>query len=616
MMVPLAITIFVSLLVVFFASPLRQRIEDKFFDLRTRLSPVLLNEPLPLIVTVDDRSLHRLGIKDLDYPLTAQAAAKLLDGGASSVTVLLHPQVYSYDDPTISLLTEMASRDPRLYLAIFNVDGKTSNLDSIPPLLRNSASQVVSAYLKRPFRRSIVRQIELPDPRKKEIPHATQQVASSLRGLSPKIQDPFAESPAFTRAFRLNYPAFANIPHVSLVEVLEPDPLPAILGRPVILGYSVYRPARDNQFDGTLVNSPWQEEGQDVSDGAPLVDVLAVGSVNLAQDTYLRIPSRLLSLFQIILVSALAFGAWRFSAGLASLMFVGGWFGLLILHAIFFAYFDLYIPLADTALFSTLAMMTGALLRIRTDGRLRAAGEAKAQADADVASVQEKFLDKFASELTRINREIHGLVKDFRLSPDDSPRALDAHKRALQSCEELEDYLQGIENFARSRGQGRTRPKLVPVNLEQITSQSLKQFDARVKESGTIISLEIDPKVETLAEPTLLSQILYNLISNAIKYSPPQSTVIIRSEQHPKSIDLKVIDQGPGIPAEYQKLIFEKFYRIKNDLSYKVKGHGLGLYLSQYFAALMTAEIKVQSNPGEGATFILCLPNGPSTKNT
>jgi signal transduction histidine kinase len=615
-MVPLAITIFVSVLVVFFASPLRQRIEDKFFDLRTRLSPVLLSEPLPLIVTVDDRSLHRLGIKDLDYPLTAQAAAKLLDAGATSVTVLLHPQVYSYDDPTISLLTEMASRDSRLYLAIFNVDGKTSNLDTIPPLLRNSASQVVSAYLKRPFRRSIVRQIQLPDASKKEIPHAIQQVASSLKGFSQKSQEAFTGGLTFARELRLNYPKFTDFPHISIVEVLEPGPSPNVLGRPVLLGYSGYRPARDNQFDGTLVNSPWQEEGQDVSDGAPLVDVLAIGSINLAQDTYLRTSSHLVSLFQIILVSTLAFGAWRFSAGLASLIFIGGWFGLLLLHAMLFAYFDLYIPLADTALFSTLAMMTGALLRIRTDGRLRAAGEAKAQADADVASIQEKFLDKFASELTRINREIHGLVKDFRFGPDDSPRALDAHKRALQSCEELEDYLQGIENFARSRGQGQIRPKLVPVNLEQITIQSLKQFDARVKESGTIISLEIDPKVEGLAEPTLLSQILYNLISNAIKYSPPQSTVIIRSEQNQKSVNLKIIDQGPGIPEEYQKLIFEKFYRIKNDLSYKVKGHGLGLYLSQYFAALMTAEIRVQSIPGEGATFILCLPNAPSIKPT
>ena len=616
-MAPLAAFIIAVLLAVFFASPLRERIENKFFDLRTRLSPVRLQEPLPLVVAVDDRSLQRLGIHDLDYALTARAVTKLLDAGASSVTVLLHPQVYSYDDPMVALLTEIASRDPRVFLAIFDQDGKNPTRLALPPLLRESASQVVSAYIKRPFRRSIVREIHLPDPRKKELPHAITQVGEALRGLVPRNSQASEASFSYPSTFHLNYPPLADIPHMSLVDVLESDPslgLKVVHGRPVMMGYSAYRPARDTQFDATLVNSPWQEEGQDVGDGAPLVDVLATASVNLAQDTYLKDTSILVTGAQILGVSALAFIAWHFSAGIASLIFVLGWLVLVLLHAVLFATSNLYIPLADTALFSTIAMITGALLRIRTDGRLRADQEAKAQADAAVASVQEKFLDVFASELTRINREIHTLVQDYRLGATDSARALDAHKRALQSCEELEDYLQGIENFARFRGRGRIRPKLISVSLEQITLQSLKQFDARMRESGIAFALEIDPQLTALAEPTLLSQILYNLISNAIKYSPPHTTVTIRSEPIKDSINLKVIDQGPGIPPEYQSLIFEKFYRIKNDLSYKVKGHGLGLYLSQYFATLIQAEIKVDSRVGEGATFILRMPKASGSQ--
>ena len=73
---------------------------------------------------------------------------------------------------------------------------------------------------------------------------------------------------------------------------------------------------------------------------------------------------------------------------------------------------------------------------------------------------------------------------------------------------------------------------------------------------------------------------------------------------------LSVADQGVGIAPEHQEQIFEKFYRVKSDFVYKSKGHGLGLYLSRYFAKRMGADISLDSRPGQGSTFTLHLRAG------
>jgi len=100
------------------------------------------------------------------------------------------------------------------------------------------------------------------------------------------------------------------------------------------------------------------------------------------------------------------------------------------------------------------------------------------------------------------------------------------------------------------------------------------------------------------------------LVANAVQYSPPGSEVIIAAIRHKSEVQLRVTDLGVGIAVEHQDRIFEKFYRVKSDFVYKSRGHGLGLYLSRYFAKRMGADISLESVPGLGSTFTLHLRPG------
>lgn len=107
---------------------------------------------------------------------------------------------------------------------------------------------------------------------------------------------------------------------------------------------------------------------------------------------------------------------------------------------------------------------------------------------------------------------------------------------------------------------------------------------------------------------THLTNVLYNLVDNALKYSEENSSLDISLKSSDDSFQLIVSDSGPGIPQEYQKKIFEKFFRVPSGDVHNIKGYGLGL---SYVAGVVKSHggnISVQSEVGKGSAFIINLP--------
>lgn len=112
-------------------------------------------------------------------------------------------------------------------------------------------------------------------------------------------------------------------------------------------------------------------------------------------------------------------------------------------------------------------------------------------------------------------------------------------------------------------------------------------------------------KLGAIAEFRRVLQILLNLLGNAIRYSPEGSQVWLRLEGEGKAARVIVADQGPGLSAEQQAKVFEKFERLGRSGD---GGSGLGLYISRRLARAMGGDLTVESAPGQGARFILEVP--------
>jgi len=127
------------------------------------------------------------------------------------------------------------------------------------------------------------------------------------------------------------------------------------------------------------------------------------------------------------------------------------------------------------------------------------------------------------------------------------------------------------------------------------------------------IAINFDPEFPTIiADERRLTQVLNNLISNAIKYSPDGGQLRIKGEVHPRYVTVSVKDEGIGIPIHEQGRIFQKFARLDNALSRKTEGTGLGLFLSKEIVEAHNGRIWFQNNneiepdaPGTTFTFSL-----------
>ena len=116
------------------------------------------------------------------------------------------------------------------------------------------------------------------------------------------------------------------------------------------------------------------------------------------------------------------------------------------------------------------------------------------------------------------------------------------------------------------------------------------------------------PTVKT--DKDLLRRILVNLLSNAIKFSPKQSIVSVQVTQaHCASLTFKIVDQGPGIPPNLKKHLFNEFLQASNNKVRGVVGSGLGLSFCKLAVEAMGGRIWIESSEGKGTTVAFTLPN-------
>ena len=114
--------------------------------------------------------------------------------------------------------------------------------------------------------------------------------------------------------------------------------------------------------------------------------------------------------------------------------------------------------------------------------------------------------------------------------------------------------------------------------------------------------------VWVFAEADGLTQILDNLVDNALKYTPEDGTVSVNIQAESRAVRLQVTDTGIGIPAEHQDRIFERFYRVDKARSRQLGGTGLGLAIVKHLVNAFGAEVDVISAADQGTTFQITFP--------
>ncbi len=120
-----------------------------------------------------------------------------------------------------------------------------------------------------------------------------------------------------------------------------------------------------------------------------------------------------------------------------------------------------------------------------------------------------------------------------------------------------------------------------------------------------------EPEAQVVTDASLCQQVFGNLVSNAIKYTPPGGNVRVEIQAGAEEWCVSVIDDGPGIPPESLEQVFEPFFRLSRDEHSRVDGNGLGLSICRELIQKMHGEIVLDSTPGAGTTVKVVFPRRP-----
>ncbi|MBN1265462.1 MAG: HAMP domain-containing protein [Anaerolineales bacterium] len=194
-------------------------------------------------------------------------------------------------------------------------------------------------------------------------------------------------------------------------------------------------------------------------------------------------------------------------------------------------------------------------------------------------------------------------VVDGVLPPSPESAAL-----ILDESERLEKLIEDLRVLSLA-DTGELSYKMHPCAPGEIISRVCTAFGPLTNQKGVALKTSISPDLPAITvDPGRMNQVLSNLIANALRYTPAGGTITLSAVQKKESLELRVSDEGPGIPEEDLASIFNRFYRLDKSRQREEGGSGLGLAIARSIVNFHNGEIFAENNNGIGSCFVILLP--------
>ncbi len=194
--------------------------------------------------------------------------------------------------------------------------------------------------------------------------------------------------------------------------------------------------------------------------------------------------------------------------------------------------------------------------------------------------------------LTRLRQRLE-LVRRKPASNEELGQAID---RSIADTDAILETFGALLRIAQIEGAPSTA-RFAPIDLSELLLTVAEVYLPMAEERGQRLTLNVAPRLTTTGDRELLTQLLANLIENAIRHSPPEAAIALTATHDAECIDVIIADTGPGIPAGEREKVFRRFYRL--EASRTTPGNGLGLSLAEAIASLHRVAIELGDNqPG------------------
>jgi signal transduction histidine kinase len=304
--------------------------------------------------------------------------------------------------------------------------------------------------------------------------------------------------------------------------------------------------------------------------------------------------------------------------------------GLLLCALLVGPFVSFYEKASHTFATSLVSAIIGLLVLLRLAGLVQAVersrrSERVARREAEQAQKLLSFQNEQLVEIDRLKDEFVSSVSHELRTPLTSISGYVELLAEDEGDEERRGYLRIVERnserllglvsdllFAARLQDGRLDLEQSEVDLRQLVADAVESAQPRAESAGVSLRVEVDHVPPLSGEAARLGQLLDNLISNAIKFTPAGGEVSVRLERRGTNACVVVSDTGIGIPEHERERLFERFFRSQTALERQIQGTGLGLYISKAIVDAHGGRIGVDSATGRGTTFVVELPLGAS----
>ncbi len=189
--------------------------------------------------------------------------------------------------------------------------------------------------------------------------------------------------------------------------------------------------------------------------------------------------------------------------------------------------------------------------------------------------------------------------------------SLDLIRRAWSRAGELAELTRELLTLSRARD-GRALAEAVPLRPGEVAARVLEEMRDRARDGGVELRVEVPPELpEMTADPEGLSDLLTNLLANAIRYTPSGGSVTFSMTEEGPNLEVRVSDTGIGIEAGALNRIFEEFYRSEAARAFAPEGTGLGMAIVKAVVDQHRGDVKVESEEGRGTRVRVQIPLSP-----
>jgi PAS domain S-box-containing protein len=225
----------------------------------------------------------------------------------------------------------------------------------------------------------------------------------------------------------------------------------------------------------------------------------------------------------------------------------------------------------------------------------------------ELTQMKDDVVATVSHELRTPITSIRGFIE---LLLDDAPELTEEQVRMLRTIHRSSEQLQRVaEDLLADPGGGAgLTVAFTDLDLRDLTADAVDAFQTAATTAGVTISLAADHGVPVFGDPTRLHQLVGNLISNAIKFSPRGGKVQVVVDSADTFARVQVLDEGPGVPEAERPQLFERFYRLASTTESGVPGSGLGLAIAKSVAEAHEGFLDIVDTPGWSTTFRIFLP--------